>query len=119
MLAMLILIFVCFGCEKNNTDSSSICFKGKYLGEGCWTVIQIIEPIDARFTKSTWGTVDTTYKHAVGIRSLPDNYKSGKPFYFTISSIDSNLVHTANCSIPQYTIGINAFSDTQCTISGN
>ena len=43
MLAILILIFVCYGCKKNVTDSSSTCFKGKYLGEGCWTVIPVAQ----------------------------------------------------------------------------
>ena len=118
-LAILTLIFVCFGCKKNEINSTATCFKGKYLGQGCWTVIQIVQPVDGRFVKSTWGTVDTMYKYAVGVKGLPDNYKNGKSFYFTISSIDSNLIHTANCTIPQYAIGISTFSDTQCTMSGN
>ncbi len=119
LFVTILVIFFCCSCNKTQDDINLTCFKGKFIGEGCWPVIQIIEPIDERFKNSRWGTSTTIYDYSVGVGTLPDKYKDGNPFYFTISKIDSNMVHTANCSAPQYYIVINTYSDSACKISNN
>jgi len=119
LVVITLLIFFSFSCSKTQNTIISTCFKGQFIGEGCWPVIQIIEPIDERFKDSRWGTSTTIYDYSVEVGTLPDKYKDGKPFYFTISKIDSNMVHTANCSTPQYFIVINTYSDSACKISNN
>lgn len=114
MFLAIAICFLNFGCSKQETDLKKTCFKGKYIGEGCWPVIQIIEPLDSKFKDSKWLYKDSIYEHAVGTGPLPDKYKDGKAFYFTINSIDSNQITTANCSIPKYSIGLNSYSDSAC-----
>ncbi len=110
----LAICFLNFSCSKQENNLAKTCFKGRYVGEGCWSVIQIIEPLDARFNVSKWVDRDSIYEHSVGVGPLPDKYKNGAPFYFTISSIDSNQITTAYCSIPKYSIGLNFYSDSAC-----
>jgi hypothetical protein len=76
-----------------------------------------LEPLFPGFKDSKWGNRDSIYEYSAGIGSLPDKYKNGNPFYFTVSNIDSNLVHTMNCSIPKYYVAINTYSDSGCTQS--
>ncbi len=109
-----ILLGFCCSCSKSNDNLSKVCYKGKYVGEGCWPVIQIIKPLDDKFKNSTWGTSTVIYNNAVGVGLLPDKYKDGTPFYFTISKIDSNIVHTDNCTVPKYSIAINNYTDSLC-----
>lgn len=119
LLLTIVLISFISGCNKTQENIAPTCFKGKYIGNGCWPVIQILEPIDKKLKESRWETDTMQYDYAVGTGALPDKYKDSNPFYFTISGIDSNIVHTANCSIPKFTISINTFSDSACKISKN
>lgn len=114
----MVVFFVC-SCKKTDEDIASICFEGKFIGNGCWSVIQILSPLDERFKNSKWIGNTIQYNYAVGIGSLPEKYKNGKSFYFTISKIDSNFIYTTNCNIPKYTIDIKAYSDSACKIPNN
>ena len=119
LFVTILVIFFCCSCNKTQDDINLTSFKSKFIVERCRPVIQIIEPIDERFKNSRWGTSTTIYDYSVGVGTLPDKYKDSNPFYFTISKIDSNIVHTANCSAPQYYIVINTYSDSACKISNN
>lgn len=115
----MLVLFCCSCSKKENNSNPSLCFKGKYVGQGCWPVIQILEPLDGRFKDSSWGTSTIIYNNTVGVGTLHDRYKDGAPFYFTISKVDSNIVHTANCSVPKYYIVIDTYSDNTCKILTN
>jgi hypothetical protein len=46
--------------------------------------------------------------------AIPEKYKDGQPFYFTINRIDSNPVYLAYCTPTKYVAEINSFSDNPC-----
>lgn len=100
-----------FACNKESRD---IVFKGKYLANGCWPVIQILDPLDERFKEPEWQYLDSSYKYCTGTGLLADRYKNGQPFNFTIKSIreGGSIPVTTNCSYPKYIIDIEIISDT-------
>jgi hypothetical protein len=106
-----IVSFTTFGCSKDNQKT---VFKAKYIGRGCWDVIQILEPYDRRFSESSWmGNNDSTYTGAVSVGELSEEYRSGEPFYLTIKSVKlvKNIPHRDICSLPKYGIEIDSCSD--------
>ena len=119
-IALLLVCILLSACDKetNNpqTSISNICFKGRYLGKGCWPVIQILEPV---FKDTRWQNRDSIYKNVAGVGVLPEKYKDGKPFYFKISSIDSNMIYLTYCSPTKYLVVINTYSDSACNVSAD
>jgi hypothetical protein len=112
LFSVCIICLVLFSCEKQ--DSSSPVFKAKYLGKGCWPVIQILEPLDARFAEQKWydAVTDSMYSNCVGAGEVPEKYQNGRPFYFTIRTITQDLPYLTYCSPTKYLIGIEIISDT-------
>jgi hypothetical protein len=43
---------------------------------------------------------------------VPERYKNGEPFYFTVKRIDSNKLYLTWCVPSKYFIEIESFSDT-------
>lgn len=103
-----VVFLIGFACSK---ESHKIVFKAKYIGKGCWDVIQILEPSDERFSESSWITKDSTYTGAVSVGELPEVYKSGQPFYLTIKTIVQDIPHPLHCSTPKYGMEVDSCSN--------
>jgi hypothetical protein len=108
-ILLLITLFV-FACKKETTSRQQTCWKGKYIGEGCWPVIQILDPVDESVHTAQFGV----YDHTIGTGSLPDRFKDGNPFYFTISKVDSNKIYLTYCLPTKYFVVLNNLSDSAC-----
>ena len=115
LLTFLLLSLLTLSCEKDQTNQRETCYKGRYIGEGCWPVIQLLEPFDGSIPRSQYGV----YEQAVSTESLPDKYKDGKPFYFTISKVDSNRIYLTYCIPTKYFITISNLSNSACILSEN
>ena len=130
ILLFLFLAIAATSCKKD-PSIKNIVFKGKYLGKGCWQVIQVLQPslssvgIDRSDTKwvgslsSAPSYHDTIYFNAVGAGLVPDTFRNKQPFYFTISAIKSNIIHVMDCSIPKYTFVIKDISFSKAKLNKN
>lgn len=120
---LILLTFWVSSCKKDNSlrnkPLQDIVFQGKYLGEGCWSVIQVIKPslttIEIDPSATQWiGALssghDTLYHNTVGAGVIPEMYRNGDTFYFTVSKIDSNLHYLTNCSPTKYVFTIKTIS---------
>jgi len=114
ILTMLLFSLIMFSCRKSQLNLQQTCFKGRYVGEGCWPVIQLLEPVEGSVPTTSYGI----YEHAVGTGLLPEKYKDGKPFYFTVHQIDSNKIYQTYCIPTKYLIDITP-SDSACNLTGN
>jgi hypothetical protein len=116
-----------FSCSKDKASTEdeykNVCFKGKYVGTGCWDVVQIISPIDQENVEnSTWSLTKPdnskiTFDHVIGTGGLPQEYKTGDTFYFNIVKIDREPVHTQECSPTKYVAVLANLSNTACDSS--
>ena len=122
-----ILIFCSFACSKQQADYLSTdlvmtrCFKAKFVGDGCWPVIQVLNGTGFMLN-SKWQAMaagSKQYDSTVTVTSLPDRFKDGHTFYFTVSKVDSDIVHVMNCNTPKYVLEISKFSDSSCTSPNN
>ncbi len=110
ILSFLVFIFL-LSCEKPETKRNQTCCKGRYIETGCWPVIQLLDhPADVNIPTGRYGD----YEHAFGTGDIPEQYKDGRTFYFTVTSIDSNRIYMTYCLPTRYFIGIGAFSDSAC-----
>lgn len=118
MKFLLILLFLSsflFACTKSKSDIKQTCYKGRYIDSGCWSVVQLLEPLDERLPTAQY----RTYVHAFGTGAIPKQYKNGQPFYFTVIHIDSNVIHTDECIPTKYVVEIGSFSDSACSQASN
>jgi len=125
------IILVVISCQKNNTlknkSIQDIVFQGKYLGEGCASVIQVTEPslkgIGLKPAETRWGMPlenrDTIYDNAVAAGVIPEAYKDGETFYFTVSRIDTVGFILDYCSTPKFSFVIKSISPNKLTIENN
>ena len=113
LLFVLLLLFL-FSCTKADITTKQTCFKGRFIAEGCWTVVQLLEPIDESLPTAQYATQDEVYEHTFGTGSLPDKYKNGQPFYFTVNHIDSNIIYETYCLPTKYVASIDSISDVPC-----
>ena len=120
-------VFCSIACSKQHDEYIATdpvmtqCFKAKYVGDGCWPVIQV-QNGKGFMLNSKWQSMDAgsrQYDSTVTVTSLPEQYKDGHTFYFTISKVDSNIVHVMNCNTPKYVLEISRFSDSSCTSANN
>jgi hypothetical protein len=80
-------------------------------------VIQVIEPVDKRFKDSyfyKWNgpapADRVNYQYAVYLAdSLPEAYKDGAPFCFTITDVQAPVHHMA-CAFPVYVVTLKDIS---------
>lgn len=112
---LLLLPLLNISCQKDQPNDKQTCYMGRYVGEGCWPVVQVLKPLDGSIPTGLYGS----YEHSVGTGILPEKYKDGKPFYFTINQIDSNSIYLTYCIPTKYLIAISSFSDSACNASGN
>jgi len=82
----------CSPILKLQDGNNNIIFKPKYLGQSWDSVIQILEPYDARYYQSTWQKGDSIYRGCVSIFEVPEKHKDGKVFSFTSSEIRENTI---------------------------
>ncbi len=118
------LFLVATSCKKD-TSVKGIVFKGKYIGKGCWPVIQVIKPslssIGLNAKKAIWPKKnfddDSLYHNAVGA-AIPDTFTNGKVFYFTVSKVESppDKITDANCLRTSYFFDIKNIAFTKNTI---
>lgn len=119
VVSLILVALAIASCKKDhvlsNNSLQDIVFQGKYLGEGCWSVIQVTAPslknIGLNAKETQWAQPlssghDTIYQNAVGAGMIPDAYRSGNTFYFTVSKLDSNIIHTMDCIVPRYYLNI-------------
>jgi hypothetical protein len=114
VLIFLLLSVFMFSCKKSRVNTQQTCYKGRYVGEGCWPVIQLLEPLYESVPTAQYGS----YKHVVGTGVLPERYKNGTVFYFTIQQIDSNKIYLTYCAPTKYFVTITPF-DSACNADGN
>jgi hypothetical protein len=114
LLIFLLLSLLFLSCEKSKTNAKQTCFKGRYVGTGCWPVIQLLEPLDGSLPTALYGFHDTLYEHTFGTGEIPEQYKDGRPFYFTVTDIDSNIIYQTYCTPTKYVVVIGSFSDSAC-----
>lgn len=109
--ALLAVCLVLMACQK---DGRQTIFKGKYIGEGCESVIQFLEPVDERFKEVTFIFKDSIYTGCVFAAPVPEKYKTGEPFYFKMKRVTDNLAYPAICSTPSllYKIEIEIYTET-------
>ena len=111
LLTLSVLSILLFSCEKSETNAKPTCFKGRYVGKGCWSVVQLLEePSDMTIPTARYGE----YEHAFGTGDIPEQYKDGRSFYFTVTGIDSNIIYHTDCIPIKYVVGIGSFSDRGC-----
>ena len=110
LTAFAILTFILASCTKVEDVTTSNCLKGRFVTSGCWPVIELLEPMDGRLPTARYGTIE----HSFGIENLPEKYKNGVPFYFTVRRIDSNKKYLTYCVPTKYFIEIESYSDTPC-----
>ncbi|HRP55733.1 hypothetical protein [Agriterribacter sp.] len=117
ILLIFLVAVVCLAGFACNKESHKTVFKGKYMAKSCWPVIQILEPLDEKFKEPKWYDVisDSSYNYCVGVGEVPEKYRDGKPFYFTIKSITRDPPSLAYCIPTKYIIGIATYSDTSFT----
>lgn len=109
---LVLLTFLVFACKKETGTGQQTCYKGRYVGEGCWPVIQILEPLDESVPTAQYGV----YDHSIGIGILPEQFKDGKPFYFTISQVDSNKLYLTYCMPTKYFAVLSNLSFSACEL---
>ena len=110
LLVFGILPLLTFSCRKVETNPKQTCYKGRFVAEGCWPVIQVLDPLSKSIPTVQYGA----YEHTIGTGSIPERYKNGQPFYFIISHIDSNKIYLTYCSPTKYLVEISNFSDSAC-----
>src|SRR4051812_1172129 len=98
LLSIMLLSLLFVACEKDKTSAMQSCYKGRFIGEGCWTVIQLLEPSNGSLPTSTYGN----YDHTFGTANVPEKYKNGQPFYFTVNKVDSNKIYLTYCLPTKY-----------------
>ncbi len=108
LLTVLPLLFL--SCHKGKTNTKQTCYKGRFVAEGCWTVIQLLEPLHGGLPTSRYDL----YENAFGTGNVPKQYKDGQPFYFTVNRVDSNITYTLHCTPTKYIAEIDSFSNTSC-----
>ena len=72
-----------FRVAEENTEG---CFSGRVAAGECWPVIKLLGRLDQSLPTSLFAS----FEHNVCIDSVPEKYKNGEPFYFTVKSIDLN-----------------------------
>lgn len=101
-------------CKKTNNTSLKNCYKVKYAGEGCGSVIEVIEGDMQKIKTSAWGSGQSPiFEKAIGI-DLPDKFKDGNIFYIKILEFDINTSIYQNCSRPVYLITKFELSNENC-----
>jgi hypothetical protein len=81
LVTLTLLLTFLLSCEKSKTNIKQTCFKGRYVGTGCWAVIQLLEPLDGSLPTAQYGFHDTLYEHTFGTGEIPKQYK-GPPILF-------------------------------------
>lgn len=127
ILLALAISITSISCSKDKAGTENnyknICFKGRYIGTGCLEMIQIISPIDLEYIEnSKWTLIKPDYSkiefdHVIGAVGLTQEFKTGNPFYFTITKIDHEPVHTQECSSTKYVADLANLSYTACDSS--
>ena len=122
-----ICIFCAVSCAKQQDEYIATdpvittCFKGKFVGDGCWPVIQVLNGkgfmLNSKWQAMTAGA--RQFDSTVTVTNLPEKYRDGNMFYFTVSRVDSNIVHVMNCNTPKYVLEIVRFSDSSCIYSND
>lgn len=108
ILLFIIATFIFVSCKREVTAKQT-CYKGRFVAEGCWSVIQVMEPLNDLPT-SGYGE----YEHTFGTVGLPEQYKNGEPFYFHVNSVDSNKIYMTYCLPTKYVAEISNISDHPC-----
>lgn len=116
MLSVLFLLacILFLSCGKDQAGAEKVCYKGRYVGDGCWSIIQVLEPFNLPVAGTQWQNKDSTYRNVFGTGEIPEKYKDGKPFYFIIDSIAADPFHTMHCNTAGYVAAINSYSDSNC-----
>lgn len=97
-------------CNKEAHENQN-CYKGRFVGDGCWAVIEVLETQNDNLPTSQYGE----YEHTFGTMNLPEQYKNGKPFYFRVNVVDSNKIYLTYCIPTKYVAEISELSDQPCS----
>jgi len=110
------LFFLLFSCSKG--EKAEICYQGKYVGKGCWDVIQITPketlPEASIWLKPLGGHKYEDIHNAIGVGNLPDSFKDGQPFYFNVAKVREHGVITTECGPTKYIAEIKNVSRNFC-----
>ena len=122
LFACTVAILIGASCEKSHLQSNSIvestCYKGKFLnGIECNSPLAVVEILDPAFDSLNLSYTDfqgQPHNAAIGL-FIPDEFKNGETFYFSIDSIYVTPAHTANCfSVPSYTARVKHIGKSSC-----
>jgi hypothetical protein len=56
---LLPLLFL--SCEKGKANTKQTCYKVRFVAEGCWTVIQLLEPLDEGLPTAQYSGYEHTF----------------------------------------------------------
>ena len=109
-------------CKKSQQSADdarlpSVCYQGKFLnGIACSDVaaIQLINPLVDDLDLSYKAADDSIYTAGIAV-ILPESFRDGVPFYFTMDSLGRTPPHLANCFyVPKYSAVIKPISRQPC-----
>ena len=106
LFTLLLLSIFNLSCQKDQVKQKEGSYKARYVGESCWVVLELLEPLDGSIPTEQY----ENYKYAIGTGPIPQNYKDGTPFYFTVNKIDSNRAYLTYCIPTKYYIEITNLS---------
>lgn len=117
-VSFLTLVSACDKTESSNIVIDPVCYQGKFLnGISCSNVaaVQILSPkIDS--IDLNYKAADLQQYEAAIALTIPDDFKDGEIFYFTLDSIYVTPAHLANCFyVPKYSSHVKVVSRTSCS----
>lgn len=117
MLASVLTITLFSCCKESRRESQNKVFKGKYIANGCWPVMQIMEPLNEKFKDPAWLYGDSSYNYCVTSMEVTKKYQTGEPFRFKILEIKEtiDLPSLHYCTSPKYMAVIEILPDTLTT----
>jgi hypothetical protein len=111
-------------CEKSSTSQKAsvgedICFEGKFLNTiACndTSAVQILSPVVGDSLNLAYKGPDGKNYTAAVAADIPENFRDGEVFYFTVDSIYHTESYLMNCLyVPTYSVSIKTISRAPCS----
>ena len=118
VMLLLVLLSVGVSCHKDRS-LQEVVFKGRYLGTGCWPVIQVISPSITAFdldpSALKWAEGDTVYHNAIGA-DISEQFSTGAAFYFTVDRVKPHGIIPADCISTKYILSVGHIAFTKTAL---
>jgi hypothetical protein len=122
LLLFILLFFFCY-CNKSSEDNAvveSTCYSGKFVATGCHgtAIIQIVSPRDKELESSVFKADDQSIEYNYVVSTIiPERFRDGNPFHFTIDTLSAIGVTTQECLWPKYSAVFGNMSVGDCDSS--